>query len=105
MPKKLGIFHVLYLPPCKANFLTLLLLFYLKCAIINYYHVFIIFDCPDVYIDVPDIIDISHMRSRGIQPGEELLPEAGMSYCLLLPNSYLNPVHIKHHMCICFSIT
>ncbi|RVW26079.1 Ubiquitin carboxyl-terminal hydrolase 14 [Vitis vinifera] len=30
----------------------------------------------DVYIDVPDIIDISHMRSRGIQPGEELLPEA-----------------------------
>ncbi|XP_057474093.1 ubiquitin carboxyl-terminal hydrolase 14-like isoform X2 [Actinidia eriantha] len=30
----------------------------------------------DVYIDVPDTIDISHMRSRGIQPGEELLPEA-----------------------------
>ncbi|KAJ3679422.1 hypothetical protein LUZ60_017433 [Juncus effusus] len=31
----------------------------------------------DVYIDVPDIIDISHMRSKGLQPGEELLPEAG----------------------------
>ncbi|KAK9089520.1 hypothetical protein Scep_028602 [Stephania cephalantha] len=30
----------------------------------------------DVYIDVPDIIDISHMRSNGLQPGEELLPEA-----------------------------
>ncbi|KAG9452804.1 hypothetical protein H6P81_005708 [Aristolochia fimbriata] len=30
----------------------------------------------DVYIDVPDVIDISHMRSKGIQPGEELLPEA-----------------------------
>ncbi|XP_068639487.1 ubiquitin carboxyl-terminal hydrolase 14-like isoform X1 [Aristolochia californica] len=30
----------------------------------------------DVYVDVPDIIDISHMRSKGIQPGEELLPEA-----------------------------
>ncbi|XWS27939.1 hypothetical protein CRYUN_Cryun25bG0023500 [Craigia yunnanensis] len=30
----------------------------------------------DVYIDVPDIIDISHMRSKGLQPGEELLPEA-----------------------------
>ncbi|XP_021287815.1 ubiquitin carboxyl-terminal hydrolase 14 isoform X2 [Herrania umbratica] len=30
----------------------------------------------DVYIDVPDIIDISHMRSKGIQPGEELLPES-----------------------------
>ncbi|KAJ8630813.1 hypothetical protein MRB53_024136 [Persea americana] len=29
----------------------------------------------DVYIVVPDIIDISHMRSKGMQPGEELLPE------------------------------
>ncbi|XP_024959487.1 ubiquitin carboxyl-terminal hydrolase 14 isoform X2 [Cynara cardunculus var. scolymus] len=29
----------------------------------------------DVYIDVDDIIDISHMRSKGLQPGEELLPE------------------------------
>ncbi|XP_014494321.1 ubiquitin carboxyl-terminal hydrolase 14 [Vigna radiata var. radiata] len=29
----------------------------------------------DVYIDVPDIIDISHMRSKGHQPGEELLPD------------------------------
>ncbi|KAF3453580.1 hypothetical protein FNV43_RR04020 [Rhamnella rubrinervis] len=29
----------------------------------------------DVYIDVPDIIDISHMRSKGLQPNEELLPE------------------------------
>ncbi|GAV74442.1 UCH domain-containing protein/UBA domain-containing protein/zf-UBP domain-containing protein [Cephalotus follicularis] len=29
----------------------------------------------DVYIDVPDIIDISQMRSKGLQPGEELLPE------------------------------
>lgn len=32
----------------------------------------------DVYIDVPDTIDISHMRSKGLQPGEELLPEAGL---------------------------
>ncbi|GMI74175.1 ubiquitin-specific protease 14, TITAN6, TARANI, phosphate deficiency root hair defective1 [Hibiscus trionum] len=32
----------------------------------------------DVYIDVPDIIDISHMRSKGLQPGEELLPEAAL---------------------------
>ncbi|XP_031280057.1 ubiquitin carboxyl-terminal hydrolase 14-like [Pistacia vera] len=31
----------------------------------------------DVYIDVPDIIDITHMRSKGLQPGEELLPEGG----------------------------
>ncbi|XP_062077898.1 ubiquitin carboxyl-terminal hydrolase 14 isoform X2 [Humulus lupulus] len=29
----------------------------------------------DVYVDVPDIIDISHMRSKGLQPGEEILPE------------------------------
>jgi len=31
----------------------------------------------DVYIDVPDTIDITHMRSKGLQPGEELLPEGG----------------------------
>lgn len=31
----------------------------------------------DVYIDVPDTIDITHMRSKGMQPGEELLPESG----------------------------
>ncbi|XP_057729312.1 ubiquitin carboxyl-terminal hydrolase 14 [Arachis stenosperma] len=30
----------------------------------------------DVYIDVPDIIDINHMRSKGHHPGEELLPDA-----------------------------
>ncbi|KAL0553723.1 hypothetical protein IC582_007627 [Cucumis melo] len=30
----------------------------------------------DVYIDVPDIIDLSQMRSKGPQAGEELLPEA-----------------------------
>ncbi|WOL18550.1 ubiquitin carboxyl-terminal hydrolase 14 [Canna indica] len=31
----------------------------------------------DAYIDVPDVIDISHMRSKGLQPGEEILPETG----------------------------
>ncbi|KAL6196438.1 hypothetical protein ACLB2K_032053 [Fragaria x ananassa] len=30
----------------------------------------------DVYIEVPDIIDISHMHSKGLQHGEELLPES-----------------------------
>lgn len=30
----------------------------------------------DVYIDVPETIDISYMRSKGLQQGEELLPEA-----------------------------
>eukprot|EP00897_Mesotaenium_endlicherianum_P009541 jgi/Mesen1/8615/ME000050S08022 len=29
----------------------------------------------DVFVDVPDEIDISHMRSTGLQPGEQLLPE------------------------------
>ena len=38
---------------------------------------FLIFYCLDVYIDVPDIIDLSQMRSKGPQTGEELLPEAG----------------------------
>ena len=35
-----------------------------------------------MYIDVPDVIDISHMRSKGLQPGEELLPDGGMSLIL-----------------------
>ncbi|GKA41454.1 retrovirus-related pol polyprotein from transposon TNT 1-94 [Tanacetum coccineum] len=29
----------------------------------------------DVYVYVDDVIDISHMRSKGLRPGEELLPE------------------------------
>ncbi|KAL8506022.1 hypothetical protein ACS0TY_017035 [Phlomoides rotata] len=33
----------------------------------------------DVYIDVPDTIDISNMRSKGLQPGEELLPDGGVT--------------------------
>ncbi|XP_029116271.1 ubiquitin carboxyl-terminal hydrolase 14 isoform X2 [Elaeis guineensis] len=33
----------------------------------------------DVYIDVPDIIDITHIRSKGLQPGEELLPDTDSS--------------------------
>ncbi|KAK4484369.1 hypothetical protein RD792_006947 [Penstemon davidsonii] len=33
----------------------------------------------DVYIDVPGTIDISHMRSKGLQPGEELLSENAAS--------------------------
>ncbi|THU71165.1 hypothetical protein C4D60_Mb08t32660 [Musa balbisiana] len=36
-----------------------------------------LFRTADVYIDVPDVIDITHMRSKGLQPGEELLPETG----------------------------
>lgn len=40
-------------------------------------------------MDVPDIIDISHMRSKGLQPGEELLPEGGMCYNFALPKPLL----------------
>ncbi|KAG1365405.1 putative Ubiquitin carboxyl-terminal hydrolase 14 [Cocos nucifera] len=42
----------------------------------------------DVYIDVPDIIDITHMRSRGLQPGEELLPETVSS------GENMEPTHV-----------
>ena len=65
VPKKLGIFTWL----C-----------YLCCTLpVTFKLIFIIYIVhPDVYIDVPDIIDISHMHSKGLQPGEELLPEAGM---------------------------
>ncbi|MCO5567197.1 hypothetical protein L7F22_020885 [Adiantum nelumboides] len=30
----------------------------------------------DVFVDVPDILDISFLRSQGLQPNEELLPES-----------------------------
>ncbi|KAL2483615.1 Ubiquitin carboxyl-terminal hydrolase 14 [Forsythia ovata] len=40
----------------------------------------------DVYIDVPDTIDISNMRSKGLQPGEELLPEGGDGGVKLVAN-------------------
>lgn len=48
----------------------------------------------DVYIDVPDVIDISHMRSKGLQPGEELLPEevAGSETVESSPSAYDNIV-------------
>ncbi|PKA50764.1 Ubiquitin carboxyl-terminal hydrolase 14 [Apostasia shenzhenica] len=39
----------------------------------------------DVYIDVPDIIDIGNMRSKGIQQGEELLPEKGSDIEMMQP--------------------
>lgn len=29
----------------------------------------------DVVIDVPEELDLSHLRGRGLQPGEEELPE------------------------------
>lgn len=29
----------------------------------------------DVFVDVPDNLDVSFLRSKGLQPGEELLPE------------------------------
>lgn len=39
---------------------------------------FLVMDFLDVYIDVPETIDVSGMRSNGIQPGEELLPDSGL---------------------------
>lgn len=29
----------------------------------------------DVSIDLPDFLDISHLRAKGLQPGEEELPD------------------------------
>lgn len=63
VPKKLG------------NFTTLLLTVHVTFELIFIIYFFV---HSDVYIDVPDVIDISHMHSKGLQPGEELLPEAGM---------------------------
>lgn len=34
---------------------------------------------PDVFLDVPDILDITYLRSSGLQPNEELLPETDES--------------------------
>ncbi|GLT83414.1 hypothetical protein SLE2022_017050 [Rubroshorea leprosula] len=61
----------------------------------------------DVYIDVPDVIDISHMRSKGLQPGEELLPEGvpegevQASYLVADENivSQLVSMGFNHHHC------
>lgn len=61
VPKKLGILHT-------SEFA---LLSDVRIWLIVFLSVFRL----DVYIDVPDVINISHMRSNGLQPGEELLPE------------------------------
>lgn len=29
----------------------------------------------DVSVDMPDLLDINHLRARGLQPGEEELPD------------------------------
>lgn len=64
VPKKLGILYNFF--EIKGKWL-----FWLS----NHFEFFIAI--LDVYIDVPEIIDISNMRSKGLQPGEELLPETG----------------------------
>ena len=33
--------------------------------------------CVDVVINVPDELDLNHLRGRGLQPGEEELQEGG----------------------------
>jgi hypothetical protein len=69
VPKKLGIFLWL-------TFVA----FFLKKILSKLFLLLIVSVHTDVYIDVPDIIDISHMRSLGHQLGEELLPDGGMWY-------------------------
>lgn len=64
----------------------------------------------DVYIDVPDIIDISHMRSKGLQHGEELLPESGMYYDFGFPNTvsywilFTETLKFSKCACVCVSV-
>ncbi|XP_073312765.1 ubiquitin carboxyl-terminal hydrolase 14 [Primulina huaijiensis] len=43
----------------------------------------------DVYIDIPDIVDISHMRSKGLRPGEELLPDNASSDDVVKADEYI----------------
>lgn len=50
----------------------------------------------DVYIDVPDIIDLSQMRSKGPQAGEELLPEAGKWILIGLSTLFQSLLSIRH---------
>lgn len=38
----------------------------------------------DVSVDMPDLLDISHLRARGLQPGEEELPD--ISPPILIPD-------------------
>jgi hypothetical protein len=52
----------------------------------------------DVFVDVPDELDISSMRGQGLQPDEQLLPEtAGVflsSLNLLLNSGQLPELHM-----------
>lgn len=68
VPKKLGMF-CLNMPIYETLYYFLNILLSLYIAKQFFY--------SEVYIDVPDIIDISHMRSKGQQDGEELLPDGG----------------------------
>lgn len=56
------------------------------------YYLLLLFPHVDVYIDVPDTIDISPMRSKGLQPGEELLPDAGMLSWLISSFNHLGVI-------------
>ncbi|KAG6421313.1 hypothetical protein SASPL_117864 [Salvia splendens] len=54
----------------------------------------------DVYIDVPDTIDISAMRSKGLQPGEELLPDAGAEDDVIRANEDIVNQLLHSHLMI-----
>nr|GEV72880.1 ubiquitin carboxyl-terminal hydrolase 14 isoform X1 [Tanacetum cinerariifolium] len=54
----------------------------------------------DVYADVDDVIDVSHIRSKGLQPGQELLPEEAPGGqeepAQLLPNDDIANPHFSN---------
>uniref|UniRef100_A0A8C4U9E8 Ubiquitin carboxyl-terminal hydrolase n=1 Tax=Falco tinnunculus TaxID=100819 RepID=A0A8C4U9E8_FALTI len=47
----------------------------------------------DVSIDMPDFLDINHLRARGLQPGEEELPDIGPP--VIIPNDPKD--HMTNH--------
>ena len=58
--------------PCKFSTSN----FFFSCTIIYYRNFLAVRLCfADVLINVPEELDLSHLRGRGLQPGEEELPE------------------------------
>lgn len=50
----------------------------------------------DVSIDMPDLLDINHLRARGLQPGEEELPD--ISPPIVIPDDSKGTVSSRIHV-------
>ena len=49
---------------------------YNRASFVDEVELIVLFLFADVSVDVPDVLDISHLKGNGLQPGEEELPEA-----------------------------